>query len=83
MAFGCEYYYSFVYNQQDYSYNGCTAYNGAYNADYGRCCSYGWTEFGAWMMWIVICMFFVAIMVMAARARQRRRMMYMEQMQMN
>ncbi len=75
MGFGCDFYYG--------NYYGCSNSYGAYNVDYGRCCSHGWTEFGAWMMWIAICLIITAVMIMSARARQRRRMMYMEQMQMN
>ena len=75
MAFGCDYTYVLNY--------GCSSYQGAYNFSYQRCCSYGWTEFGAWMMWVSFCLLFMVLMILAARARQRRRMMYMSQMQQN
>ena len=81
MAFGCDLYYTI--NGYTNTYGCDSSYNGWYNANYGRCCSEGWTTFAAWMLWITVCLIFVAIMVAAARARQRRRMMYMEQMQMN
>ncbi len=68
MAFGCDPSY----------YNNCPD---GYNFYYRSCCSYAWTEFGVWMLWISLCTLCVLMMIMAARARQRRRMMYMQQMQ--
>jgi hypothetical protein len=70
MAFGCDPSY----------YNACSS---GYNFYYRSCCSYAWTEFGVWMLWISLCGLCLVMMMMAARARQRRRQMYMEQMQQN
>ena len=68
MAFGCEAFY----------YSNCPEGKNFY---YESCCSYAWTEFGVWMLWISLCAIFVIAMIFAARARQRRRMMYLQQMQ--
>ena len=68
MAFGCD----------SNSYSNCPD---GYNFYYRSCCSYAWTEFGVWMLWISLCTLCLLMMIMAARARQRRRMMYMQQMQ--
>ena len=70
MAFGCE----------AYSNNACPS---GYNYGYKSCCSYAWTEFGVWMLWISLCTLCMVMIILAARARQRRRMMYMQQMQQN
>ena len=70
MAFGCD----------PYTYNACPS---GYNYYYRSCCSYAWTEFGAWMLSITLIGCCLVMILLAARARQRRRQMYMEQMQQN
>ena len=74
MAFGCGLTYGNFY--------GCANYYGAYNFDYFRCCSYGWTWFADVMMWVGVSVLILVFLICMARARQRRRMMMMQQMQM-